>query len=392
MKAKEFIPASKPRNLVAKNAPTSGAGKHKDSSKKKDQEQGKVKHKKDLMPMEAGWKDEAEDVGEWTDYVKERLTKASPEQRLSLAKKLSQVEVKNFGSSLGGGFDRNTGKAKTGELTDTVRSALRSISAGRSSDGDGPAGNFSMPFGSVDIPGMENATPEELAVMKKAVIMGPEVAGAAAKLYKKKGTITSQDLKDIETGFEKASGIEWGKPTYSSPEAKASRERAMAGEGIAEGSTDITPNWAKYVLDQIYNSNGSVTMTDLFDEGIPGLHDMFMATAEAHGLDPEEEFEEVQEEVLDQLEKFVKGEHQEGVAERVRDPEDWDEGNTEPGNNFAVYINGKKWKVLPGPAGAYADSPEERREFERLKAMAQRKSQESGKKWEVYVTGEQATR
>ena len=80
------------------------------------------------------------------------------------------------------------------------------------------------------------------------------------------------------------------------------------------------------------------------------------------------------------------------MSERVRDPEDWDEGNTEPGNNFAIYINGKKWKVLPGPAGAYADSPEERREFERLKAMARRKSQESGKKWEVSVTGEPATR
>jgi len=56
MKAKEFIPSSKPRNFVAKNAPTSGAGRHKDSSKKKDLEQGKVKHKKDLVPME-GWSD-----------------------------------------------------------------------------------------------------------------------------------------------------------------------------------------------------------------------------------------------------------------------------------------------------------------------------------------------
>ncbi len=82
---------------------------------------------------------------------------------------------------------------------------------------------------------------------------------------------------------------------------------------------------------------------------------------------------------------------QQGVAERVRDPEDWDEGNTEPGNNFAVYINGKKWKVFPGPYGAYADSPEEEREFYRLKAMAQRKSEQTGKKWEVYKTGERPT-
>jgi len=80
------------------------------------------------------------------------------------------------------------------------------------------------------------------------------------------------------------------------------------------------------------------------------------------------------------------------ISERFRDSEDQDEGNTEPGNNFAVYINGKKWKVLPGPYGAYADSPEERIEFQRLKDMAQRKSQQTGKKWEVYVTGEPATK
>jgi hypothetical protein len=43
MKAKEFIPASKPRNFVAKNQQTAGAGAHKD--KKKAEKQGDVKHK-----------------------------------------------------------------------------------------------------------------------------------------------------------------------------------------------------------------------------------------------------------------------------------------------------------------------------------------------------------
>lgn len=45
MKAKEFIPAAKPRNFVAKNAmkTTSGAGAHRD--KKKEQKQGYEKHK-----------------------------------------------------------------------------------------------------------------------------------------------------------------------------------------------------------------------------------------------------------------------------------------------------------------------------------------------------------
>jgi hypothetical protein len=43
MKAKEFIPASKPRNFVVKNQKTAGAGAHKD--KKRAEKQGNVKHK-----------------------------------------------------------------------------------------------------------------------------------------------------------------------------------------------------------------------------------------------------------------------------------------------------------------------------------------------------------
>jgi hypothetical protein len=73
----------------------------------------------------------------------------------------------------------------------------------------------------------------------------------------------------------------------------------------------------------------------------------------------------------------------EGMDERVRDPEDWDEGNTEPPNNFAVYINGKKWKVFKG-RGYYADDERERAHYYQLKDWAR-------KKWEVSITGEPAT-
>jgi hypothetical protein len=50
MKAKEFIPASKPRNFVAKNQKTAGAGAHKD--KKRAEKQGDVKHKKQAVPVD----------------------------------------------------------------------------------------------------------------------------------------------------------------------------------------------------------------------------------------------------------------------------------------------------------------------------------------------------
>jgi hypothetical protein len=78
------------------------------------------------------------------------------------------------------------------------------------------------------------------------------------------------------------------------------------------------------------------------------------------------------------------------VSERVRDPEDWDEGNTEPPNNFAVYINGKKWKVFKG-RGQFADDYKERDHYRQLQSWAQQKSAQTGKKWEVYITGEAPT-
>ena len=73
-----------------------------------------------------------------------------------------------------------------------------------------------------------------------------------------------------------------------------------------------------------------------------------------------------------------------------RDPEDWDEGNTEPPNNFAVSINGKQWKVFKG-RGQYAEDDREKQHYQQLRAWAAKKSESTGKKWEVNVTGAPAT-
>jgi hypothetical protein len=91
-----------------------------------------------------------------------------------------------------------------------------------------------------------------------------------------------------------------------------------------------------------------------------------------------------------QFDNDLKKHGQQSVAERVRDPEDWDEGNTEPANNFAVYINGKKWKVFKG-RGRYADDYREQAHYQQLKDWAAKKSEASGKKWTVSITGEAAT-
>jgi hypothetical protein len=69
---------------------------------------------------------------------------------------------------------------------------------------------------------------------------------------------------------------------------------------------------------------------------------------------------------------------------------EWDEGNTEPPNNFAIYINGKKWKVFPGE-GTYAEDFREQRQHQRLKELCAKKTATTGKKWSVSPTGEAPT-
>jgi hypothetical protein len=92
----------------------------------------------------------------------------------------------------------------------------------------------------------------------------------------------------------------------------------------------------------------------------------------------------------EKIKAHLEKQYKQGVAERARDPEDWDEGNTEPPNNFAVYINGKKWKIFKG-RGRYADDQREQAHYQQLKDWAAKKSASTGKQWTVSITGETAT-
>jgi plastocyanin len=53
MRAKDFVPVSKPRNFVAKNQKTAGAGAHKD--KKRAEKQGDVKHRNKFNYKQDDW-------------------------------------------------------------------------------------------------------------------------------------------------------------------------------------------------------------------------------------------------------------------------------------------------------------------------------------------------
>lgn len=73
-----------------------------------------------------------------------------------------------------------------------------------------------------------------------------------------------------------------------------------------------------------------------------------------------------------------------------RPGKEWDEGDTEPPNNFAISINGRPWKVFAG-RGTHADDSRERNHYLQLKDWCAKKSAATGKKWEVHVTGEAPT-
>jgi len=274
MKAKEFIPASKTRNFVAKNAQSSGAGRHQDSSKKKDQEQGKVKHKKDLIPME-------------DQDMTEAVVASGPSRPLD---------------------DRAVRKM----VWDTMKI---------------------------------NADTGEQALQR-----------ALAVLAKKPQSRMVQDLQDKFHSL-------------------ADRLAKSMAEGWSDAivarrtGTPRTP-YSVYIKGKKWKDFEN-------DDHARAVMDKLKSKFKADGRDPE-------------TITIAPTDIPEGVAERVRDSEDWDEGNTEPPNNFAIYINGKKWKVIKG-RGQYADDYKERDHLRQLNSMAQQKSQATGKKWTIAVTGEKAT-
>ena len=183
------------------------------------------------------------------------------------------------------------------------------------------------------------------------------------------------------------------------------------GKGVAEGISVVDQD---YDLDQVIltldieGKRAEFTYTD-YDENFENaerkdVFDQLQEKSWYKGLDHPTKME-----ILDAAYKAIRGEEpseykptvddepmddgdllDDLVGERVRDPEDWDEGNTEPPNNMAVYINGKLWKVFQGN-GYYADDEREMRQYYKLQDWARRKSQETGKKWEVSRTGAPAT-
>ena len=320
MKAKEFIPAEKPRNFVAKNAKMGGAGQHKD--KKKAEKQGDFKHKN---------KQYAEDVAE--------------------GKSGAKYKIKSIGYEGGKDYyiSPNTGK--------------KVYKKAKVGDHETPGGEHKP---EVRMPYKENVADEGVLSFLKTE---PE----KKKWDPAKDSRVTGNKQDnngwIKLLIDKhRRGIPLTDREWNSIE-QWKLKRAMSGESteIQELSTDKLALYKK--------AAGA---------------DAKKADADGDYARGDKRFKGINRATNKQFDNDLKKHSQKDVAERARDPEDWDEGNTEPPNNFAVYINGKKWKVFKG-RGRYADDNREQAHYQQLKDWAAKKSADTGKKWTVSITGEAAT-
>jgi hypothetical protein len=327
MRAKEIEP-SKPRNFVAKNAKMGGAGAHKD--KKKAQKQGDVKHKN----KEIAEGDVELNPGEETHYFRVRhQTKRDIE--LEMPPKAWDAVGPAYAT-----FDE-------------AQAAFKSLQAKY------PNEKFTYTqhprishMGGV----AKRVFPENVSESVSYGTMPADALRTLLHVYQDNSEGVEQ-YRDSEGAKRIANAL-----NDAAKELGVSRELKSlynAASHSAHMDFDTNPgdfkNWFTYVGDllqglyKVHQEKGS------YDNDEPDTH-------------PDKE----------------------KMSERFRDPEDWDEGNTEPANNFAVYINGKKWKVFKG-RGYYADDFRERQHYQQLKAWADKKSAATGKKWSVHTTGEPAT-
>jgi hypothetical protein len=331
----------KPRNFVAKNMKGGGAGAHK--NKKKAIKQGDVKHKK-------------KEIAENADWLKGK-------EELNL-KYYDNIYVENtndgvlvHGEDIEGAYADQDGGEASGYF-----SFVANLNTGK----------MDLDYEDYNDSNNSYADPDGMEDIVR------DILGDVKKEY---GSTWEEITSELQGGF----GIDesWGRQNFEVLGYKYVTDIDEEEDNRKIWHTLVSPEGKSHTVDwspYSYMSPKDVKfyiklgMPKRVDSG-PLDTDKLVKMAQMKGianLDPE-------------LANAGKN-----VAERVRDPEDWDEGNTEPPNNFAVYINGKKWKVFKG-RGQYADDMAERNHYRQLQDWAAKKTAASGKKWQVFVTGEPAT-
>jgi hypothetical protein len=198
-------------------------------------------------------------------------------------------------------------------------------------------------------------------------------------------------IEDLEDQFKEMVG---GSDDDEGGETDDNYALASAGFGSDEDYESIETedeSSRMSMAQELYKSNPDLdSEDDILNAGFAIMKQRDGAKAARYYFSYDEDFPS---DFISEYKWLQRHEHDVGedlTMERERDPEDWDEGNTEPPNNFAVSINGKQWKVFKG-RGQYAEDDREKQHYRQLKDWAAKKSESTGKKWEVNVTGAPAT-
>ena len=425
MKAKEFIielkKESKPRNFVAKNAKMGGAGQHKD--KKLAQKQGDVKHKKDLIPMEAF------DFPTSAAAVKQRDTMTRPVSTSTEKVKTFTVDgytVKfkpdvveiYYGPDLVYSKDGNYANPTKLQLSGARRIVTHLAHKKKQDTAEGwsdayvsrRTGQPRTPY-SVYIKGkkwkdFENddharAVMDKLKAKFKADGRDPE-------------TITIAPT-DIPEGV--AEGADQAKRVFKDKSGKPVGEIGIDPESSLGNSEWYVHHYATGYSVVGFDSAAEAKRELLYVhkhpdavEGHPSTKEQ--GVAEASALEKFRKAAAEREKKHDTAEKEMKARHaagkedMKGSIDRLekhlnkdvgegsfRDDEfrnrERNAGLEDERNNIAVYINKKLWKVFAGKGRA--DSFEERQHLSNMRVWADKKSAATGKKWEVSLTGAEPT-
>ncbi len=232
-----------------------------------------------------GWREEAEDMGEWAEYVRTKLMKTPEQQRHSVSQQLSQIEVRNFGSELitGYNFDPKTGKPTGGRptgMTKIVRDTLKALTkpqglsaAGyvnltpgpqeidKPDDRGGKDWVVDTNLGWLVVPNAGQAPGRVKRLLWKAYNAGPEIYPLALEIWEETGDFTEQDYKDC---IIKAAELRNG----GGLEGQAYQQYNQQ-QGVAEG----TDNPYGYKVGQTVKlDNGQQgRVIDIFDDSIEVL-------------------------------------------------------------------------------------------------------------------------
>jgi hypothetical protein len=197
-----------------------------------------------------GWQEDSQELEDWSKEVNKRLYRAHDSQRPALARQLSKIEQKNFGSSL-----------NQGSLTQLVHSALMALQKGQMVHYD-PQQVGQMPFGNVvgdeaKLIAKYNITRDELAGYRmlhdKNMVDSLEQFLKLRRLVRAKSWPLDyyeelEKLTPEEAWLKMANDLNWSKDnTNEEVQAKtddkllayyAQRKAEKEQQGVAEGPND----------------------------------------------------------------------------------------------------------------------------------------------------------